>query len=128
MPLPTRRATPCQTFATTVGTINAASASSGDMNDPMAEIMIIGIAKPTAPLTKPPTTVTSTATPMKNGSIPPKICSKNPTSRPVDQVLRHSWRLGIGKSAATFSVHGWRLLRILIALHLQRPYSRPDQK
>jgi len=59
----------CHRFASTVGTINAASASSGGMNDAIPEIMIIGMAKPTAPFTKPPNSVTAAASPRNKGDM-----------------------------------------------------------
>ena len=58
-PIPCRVA--CWTLVTSVGTISSASAMGAGRNDPNADIMIIGIANPIAPLTKPAASVTAAA-------------------------------------------------------------------
>lgn len=50
-PTPCRNA--CARLVISVGTISSASASSAGRNEPKDESMIIGIANPTAPFTKP---------------------------------------------------------------------------
>jgi len=52
---------PCHRFASKVGMIKVASAVSGGMKLASPEIMIMGMANPTAPLTKLATNVTAVA-------------------------------------------------------------------
>ena len=67
-PVPCRPA--CITLVTSVGRIRAASAVCGGSTDAKADIMIIGMAKPTAPLTKPANSVTAKTNQKVLGSRP----------------------------------------------------------
>jgi len=63
-PEPQAAAKPCRNacipLVTSVGRINPAKASSGDMNDASPEIMTVGIANPTTPLIMPATSAITT--------------------------------------------------------------------
>ena len=60
----------CITLVTSVGRISAASAVCGGSTYAKADIMIIGMANPTAPLTKPANSVTAKTNQKVLGSRP----------------------------------------------------------
>ena len=62
--------TACWMLVNSVGRIMAARATGAGMIDPKAEIMIIGMAKPKAPFTKPAKAVTPKAATNCQGSSP----------------------------------------------------------
>ena len=68
-------------FAVVFGTINAARAVSGARNEPSPETRIIGMAKPTAPLTTPATSATPSAS-ANNPGPRPTVTASMPSSRP----------------------------------------------
>jgi hypothetical protein len=57
-------------FVINVGRIRPAKATSGGKNPEKAEIMIIGMAKPTAPLTRPAPKVIAIAAPICHAARP----------------------------------------------------------